>query len=35
MAAQNAMANTMPPIVPPVTESFSAYGGKTKDFAPL
>ena len=33
MAAKNEMANTLPP--PPVTESFTPYGGKEKDFAPL
>jgi len=33
MAAKNEMANTMPP--PPVSESFTPYGGKEKDFAPL
>ena len=33
MAAKNELANTMPP--PPVTESFTPYGGKEKDFAPL
>jgi hypothetical protein len=35
MAAQNAMANTMPPIVPPVTEAFSPYaGGEKQKYAP-
>jgi hypothetical protein len=34
MAANNEMANTMPP-VPPVTESFESYSGKAKNFAPL
>lgn len=33
MAAKNELANTMPP--PTVTESFTPYGGKEKDFAPL
>jgi hypothetical protein len=34
MAAKNEMANSMPP--PPVTESFTPYGGKAKqEFAPL
>jgi hypothetical protein len=32
MAANNELANTMPP-VPPVTESFESYGGKAKNFA--
>ena len=34
MAAKNELANSMPP-TPPVTESFTPYGGKEKDFAPL
>ena len=34
MAAKNELANSMPP-TPPVTESFTPYGGKDKDFAPL
>lgn len=35
MAAKNELANTMPP-TPPVTESFTPYGGKAKqEFAPL
>jgi hypothetical protein len=35
MAAKNEIANSMPP-TPPVTESFTPYGGKDKqEFAPL
>lgn len=35
MAAKNEIANSMPP-PPPVTESFTPYGGKAKqEFAPL
>ena len=34
MAANNELANTMPP-VPPVTESFESYGGKDKNFSPV
>ena len=33
MAAKNEIANTMPP--PTVSEPFTPYGGKEKDFAPL
>jgi hypothetical protein len=34
MAAKNELANTMS-TPPPTTESFTPYGGKEKDFAPL
>lgn len=35
MAAKNAMANVTSSPLPPTTESFTPYGGKEKDFAPL
>lgn len=37
MAAKNEIANTMAStsVTPPTTESFTPYGGKDKDFAPL
>ncbi len=34
MAANNELANSMPP-VPPVTEPFQSYGGKDKNFGPV
>ena len=35
MAAKNAMANTIPTVSLPVSEAFSPYAGKDKEFAPL
>ena len=35
MAAMNEMANAAPPATKTTTESFTPYGGKEKDFAPL